>query len=94
MIEIDPAAEAILDARAVRRQVSLELSEIDVPSFGAGGGGAASAAPSPPLFVRVLGRVDRQVEVELWARGELSGRRVVSGAESGQHLLVRRVGLA
>jgi hypothetical protein len=85
VIEIDPAAEAILDARAVRRQVTLELSEIDVPSFG----GAA-----PPLFVRVLGRDDRQVEVELWARGELSARRVVSGAESGQHLLVRRVGLA
>lgn len=85
MIEIDPVAEAILDARAVRRQVSLELSEIQIPSFG---------VASPPLFVRVLGRDDRQVEVQLWARGELSDRRLVSGAESGQHLLVRRVALA
>ena len=91
VIEIDPAAEVILDARAVRRQVSLELSEIDVPAFAPSGAPVAAAAP---LFVRVLGRADRQVEVELWARGELSGRRVVSGAESGQHLLARRVGLA
>lgn len=91
VIEIDPGAETILDARAVRRQVALELSEIDVPSFGPAG---APVSAAPPLFVRVLGRADRQVEVELWARGELSGHRVVSGAESGQHLLVRRVGLA
>lgn len=92
VIEIDPAAETILDARAVRRQVSLELSEIDIPEFAAAPG-AAPETP-PPLFVRVLGRADRQVEVELWARGELRGRRLVSGAESGQHLLVRRVALA
>ncbi|MFZ5897139.1 MAG: hypothetical protein ACOY0T_39135 [Myxococcota bacterium] len=85
VIEIDPAAEAILDARAVRRQVSLEVSEIRVDV----GGGT-----STPLFVRVLGRDDHKVEVQLWARGELADRRVVSGAESGQHLLVRRVALA
>lgn len=92
VLEIDPAAETILDARAVRRQVSLELSEIDLPPFATAPG--TDPEPQPPLFVRVLGRADRQVEVELWARGELRGRRLVSGADSGQHLLVRRVALA
>ncbi|MGC4086905.1 MAG: hypothetical protein QM756_03195 [Polyangiaceae bacterium] len=86
VIEIDPAAESMLDARAVRRQVQLEVADIRIPE--------ASPGEEPPLFVRVLGRPDRHVEVELWARGELSDRRLVSGAESGQHLLVRRVALA
>ena len=35
VIEIDPAAETILDARAVRRQVSLEVADIQIPERGA-----------------------------------------------------------
>jgi hypothetical protein len=86
VIEIDAAAEAILDARAARRLASLELAEIDVPSDVYG--------RTPALFYRVLGRPERHVRVELWELGVLYDVRVVSGAQSGGHLLARRVALA
>lgn len=85
VFEIDPAAEAMLDARAARRLVSLELADIDVPP-------GRSGRP-PALFFRVLGLPEGQVRVELWERGELSDVRLVSAA-SGAHLLPRRVALA
>lgn len=85
VLEIDPAAEALLDARAARRLISLELADIDVPP------GVSGRAPA--LFFRVLGLPDGQVRVELWERGELSDVRVVS-ASSGGHLVPRRVALA
>jgi hypothetical protein len=85
VLEIDTAAEAILDARVVRRLVLLELAEIDVPPDVNG--------RTPALFYRVLGRADRQVRVELWELGSLYDARVVSGAQSGGHLLARRVAL-
>jgi hypothetical protein len=86
VIEIEAAAEAILDVRVARRLVSLELLDIDVPPDGQG--------RTPALFYRVLGRPERQLRVELWERGELYDVRVVSGAQSGGQLLARRVALA
>ncbi|HWA70886.1 MAG TPA: hypothetical protein VG937_01055 [Polyangiaceae bacterium] len=86
MLEIDSAAESVLDARVVRRLVPLELSDIDLPPD--------LNARTPALFYRVLGEPERQVRVELWERGTLFDVRVVSGAQSGGHLLARRVALA
>lgn len=86
VLEIDAAAEAILDVRVARRLVSLELAEIDVPPDVEG--------RRPALFYRVLGRPERQVRVELWELGSLYDVRAVSGAQGGGHLLARRVALA
>ncbi len=87
VIEIDPAAEGLLDARVARRLVSLELSDVSVP-------GKVAGAP-PALFFRVLGRPDRQLRVELWERGELHDVRMVAGVQGASgHLLARRVALA
>jgi hypothetical protein len=86
VVEIDPGAEAMLDARAARRLVLLELSEVKVRP------GADGRAP--PLFFRVVGMNALEVRVELWERGELNEARVVSGAHGGAHLLPRRVALA
>lgn len=86
VLEVDAAAESIIDVRVARRLVSLELADIEVPSD--------SSGRTPALFYRVLGRPERQLRVELWERGELYGVRVVSGEQSGGQLLARRVALA
>jgi hypothetical protein len=85
-VEIEPRVEAALDARAVRRLIQLELSEVVVP-------------PRPgeletELFVRVLSGAEGQFRVELWERGEQHGARLVSGAESTPSVAARRVALA
>jgi hypothetical protein len=85
VIEIDPAAERLLDARAARRLVALELADVEVP---------ARTAAQPALFYRVLGRARGLVRVELWERGELHDARVVSTAQGSAHLVARRVALA
>ncbi len=85
-MEIGDSAESLLDARATRRLVQLELSEIDVPP--ASGNKRARA----PLFFRVV-LVEQELRVELWERGEYYGARVVSGSNAGQ-LGARRVALA
>ncbi len=86
VIEVDPAGERLLDARAVRRLVALELSDVDVPVEP---GGAVSA-----LFYRVLGDNRGFVDLELWERGTLYGSRRVSRADRAGHLFARRVALA
>ena len=86
VLEIDNAAESVLDARVARRLVLLELADIDVPPD--------LKAQKPALFFRVLGEPERWVRVELWERGVLFDVRMVSGAQSGGHLLARRVALA
>ncbi|MEI9953340.1 MAG: hypothetical protein WDO74_31285 [Pseudomonadota bacterium] len=86
LVEIGDSAESLLDARATRRLVQLELSEIDVPP--ASGNKRARA----PLFFRVV-LVEQELRVELWERGEYYGARVVSGSNAGQ-LGARRVALA
>ncbi len=86
-MEVGDSAESLLDARATRRLVQLELSEIDVPPPSGN-----KRAPAP-LFFRVV-QVGQNVRVELWERGEYHGARVVSGSNAAGQLGARRVALA
>lgn len=86
VIEVDAAGERLLDARAVRRLVALELSDVDVPEELDGA--------APALFYRVLGDNRGFVDLELWERGTLHGSRRVSSADRAGHLFARRVALA
>ncbi len=87
LVEISDSAETLLDARATRRLVALELADIDVPQ--------ASANKRVPaaLFFRVV-QVNSELRVELWERGEYHGARVVSGSNAAGQLGARRVALA
>jgi hypothetical protein len=87
VVEIGDSAETLLDARATRHLVQLELSEIEVPP--ASGNKRARA----PLFFRVV-QVGADLRVELWERGEYYGARVVSGSNAAGQLGARRVALA
>ena len=87
LVEIGDSAESLLDARAARRLVQLELSEIDVPPAPGNKRGPA------PLFFRVV-QVGHDVRVELWERGEYHGARLVSGSNAAGQLGARRVALA
>lgn len=84
--EVDAAAERLVDARAVRRLIGLELADLQVPPD--------AGQPAPALFYRVLGDGRGFIELELWERGTLHGNRRVSSAERGGHLFARRVALA
>ncbi len=75
----------MLDARAVRRLIQLELSEVVVPPRP----GDAEAE----LFVRVLSGAEGQLRVELWERGEQHGARLVSGVQNAPSVAARRVAL-
>jgi hypothetical protein len=85
-IEIDARAEAIIDPRAVRRLVQLELADVDVRP--------APGRADTELFVRVLGAGDGQLRIELWERGTVYGARTVAGATGSVQLVARRVALA
>jgi hypothetical protein len=87
VVEIDGAAERIVDARSARRLVPLELSDVAVPA----GSGVRGA---PVLFFRVLGRPDGSLRIELWERGEYHGARTLTGAGENPQLVARRVALA
>jgi len=87
VVEIDDSAESLLDARATRRLIQLELSEIDVRP--ASGNKRARA----PLFFRVV-QVEHDLRVELWERGEYHGARVILGSNAAGQLGARRVALA
>jgi hypothetical protein len=76
----------VLDARAVRRLVPLELADVDVPPRP----GDSNVA----LFVRVLSARQDELRVELWERGESHGARTVAGARGSPALTSRRVALA
>lgn len=89
VIEIDAQAERLVDARAARRLVALELSDVEIPPGRFGKLGARA----PALFYRVLGRPAGALRVELWERGEFYGARSVSGSGSAR-LRSRRVALA
>ena len=87
LVEISDGAETLLDARAARRLVALELTDIDVlPPSNAKRG-------FDPLFFRVVEQ-GQDLRVELWQRGESHGARVVSGTRAGAQLSARRVALA
>ncbi|HEV8548298.1 MAG TPA: hypothetical protein VGQ57_04700 [Polyangiaceae bacterium] len=85
-IEIDARAEVLIDPRAVRRLVQLELSDVTVRP--------APGQRDTALFVRVLGARDGELRVELWERGLSYGSRVVVGATDSTQLVARRVALA
>jgi len=85
-IEIDGRAEAIIDPRAVRRLVHLELADVEVRP--------APGRADTELFVRVLGAGDGQLRIELWERGIEYGARTVAGATGSAQLVARRVALA
>jgi len=87
VVEIDSAAERVVDARSARRLVPLELADVAVPA-------AAGVRGAPVLFFRVLGRADGGVRIELWERGEYHGARTLSGAGETPQLVARRVALA
>lgn len=86
MVEIDGAAERLVDARSARRLVPLELSDVALPVNGVRG--------APVLFFRVLGRSDGSLRIELWERGDYHGARVLNGAGENPQLVARRVALA
>ncbi|HEY1533297.1 MAG TPA: hypothetical protein VGF76_04750, partial [Polyangiaceae bacterium] len=85
LVEISDGAETLLDARATRRLVALELSELTLVE-------PDKRAPMP-LFFRVV-QFGPDLRVELWQRGEFHGARVVSGTSKGGLLSARRVALA
>jgi hypothetical protein len=87
VVEIDVAAERVVDARSARRLVPLELSDVAVPS-GSGQRGA------PVLFFRVLGRPGGSLRIELWERGGYHGARTLNAAGENPQLVARRVALA
>ena len=87
VVEIDPAAERVVDARSARRLVPLEVSDVAVPA-------GAGARGGPLLFFRVLGRPDGSLRIELWERGEYHGARALTGAGENPQLVARRVALA
>jgi hypothetical protein len=85
-VEIGDGAETLLDARATRRLIALELADVNVPQQDA-------KHPRPSLFFRVV-QVGPDLRVELWERGEFHGARTVSGSNAAGQLGARRVALA
>jgi len=74
----------LLDARATRRLIALELADVNARS---------PDAKRATLFFRVV-QVGTDLRVELWERGEFHGARVVSGSHASGQLVARRVALA
>lgn len=89
VIEVGDEAEVVVDSRLARRLIQLELADVDLPPSV---GDHAQHSQSEVVFVRLL-RVEDQLRVELWARGQPSGERKldVSGTEQYQ---ARRAALA
>ncbi|HKY38040.1 MAG TPA: hypothetical protein VJN18_18990 [Polyangiaceae bacterium] len=86
LVEIDSAAERLVDARSTRRLLSLELADVAVP--------AGRARGAPVLFFRVLGRPSSTLRIELWELGEYHGQRTLGSAGESPQLVARRVALA
>jgi len=79
----------LVDPRVTRRLVALELSDVDVdPPHD-----AKTATDGESVYVRVMAGSPGLLDVELWSRGELSGRRHVS-TEGSSRLRARRIALA
>jgi hypothetical protein len=86
-VEIGDGAESLLDARATRRLIALELADVNVPELD------SPKHQRSSLFFRVV-QVGQDLRVELWERGEFHGARVVSGTRAAGQLGARRVALA
>lgn len=87
VVEIGEGADALLDPRATRRLIALELADVELPAQ------IPSKRPRSSLFFRVV-QVGRDLRVELWERGEFHGARVVAGTRAEGQLGARRVALA
>lgn len=90
LVEIDVAAERLVDARSTRRLVPLELADVAVPASSS----ASDERRAPVLFFRVLGGPGATLRVELWDSGEFHGARTLNGAGENPQLVARRVALA
>jgi hypothetical protein len=86
-VEIGDGAGSLLDARATRRLIALELADVNVPLLD------SAKRQRSSLFFRVV-QVGQDLRVELWERGEFHGARVVSGTHAAGQLGARRVALA
>ncbi|HEX3773861.1 MAG TPA: hypothetical protein VHV51_05305 [Polyangiaceae bacterium] len=86
-VEIGEGAETLIDARAARRLIALELADVNLPRLD------SSKRQRPALFFRVV-EVGQDLRVELWERGEFLGARTVSGTRAAGQLGARRVALA
>jgi hypothetical protein len=86
-VEIGDGAETLIDARATRRLIALELADVRVSPVD------PSKRQRTSLFFRVV-QVGQDLRVELWERGEFHGARTVSGTRAAGQLGARRVALA
>jgi hypothetical protein len=89
VVEIGPRAEALVDAALTRRLIELEVGDIEVPS-------APGTRPEirTALFYRIVARPDNVLVLELWERGQLHGKRTISGVGGSERLRARLVALA
>jgi hypothetical protein len=88
VVEVSERAGELVDPRVTRRLVALELSDVEV-----GPPHDAKTRPrSESVYFRVMVGNPNVLVVELWSRGELSGKRRVS-TEGGTRLRARRIAL-
>lgn len=89
VVEISPAAGAVLNDGVTRRLIHLELAEVKV-----------APNPSRPdssgltLFYRLVLTPAGELRIELWELGEFYGARRVSTAHGDKKLLARHIALA
>ena len=78
-----------VDERAVRQTITLELSEIEIPSDP-----YRDESVDGPVSLHIeISESEARLIVALWDRGELAGRRSVTTSEQAR-LVARRIGLA
>ncbi len=88
VVEVGANVAHWVEPPVVRRLVQLEVDDVDVPTPP----GAKHHSVEPGLYVRVIFHEARLI-VELWDRGELQGRRLLSPS-GGKPLTARRIALA
>lgn len=87
VIEIQDEEQGWVEGKVVRRLVSLELADIQLPKEKAAHGPAFDG-----VYLRVL-RLDTQMVVELWYRAELQAQRRLTST-GGAPVRARRIALA
>ncbi len=88
MVEVGVNAAHWVDPPLARRLVQLEVDDVEVPPPPE----AKTESRSPGVYVRIVFH-DGRLIVELWDRGELQGRRLLSPS-GGKPLTARRIALA
>ena len=87
VVEVDTGAEALVDPRATRRLIALELADVQIaPPL------ELDPGQSHSVFVRVVRSEGDDLAVELWEHGSAYGVRRVSGSGSSA-LRSRRIAL-